>query len=108
MLFSHDLHGGESCRSIAFSDNGGLLFTSSSDKSLRCIDVATHAISFQKLDAHEHKISRICNIPTMNLLASGDDDGVQILGSNAGLGHGLFGSLAGDFAHYRRFIVMPF
>jgi len=73
-LFSSARHL-ESCRAVAFSDDGLALFSASADKSVQMIDMATGKTAATLAGAHSCAINAILNIPGKRILGTGDDAG---------------------------------
>eukprot|EP01117_Protostelium_nocturnum_P015807 TRINITY_DN6159_c0_g1_i1.p1 TRINITY_DN6159_c0_g1~~TRINITY_DN6159_c0_g1_i1.p1 ORF type:complete len:406 (-),score=143.81 TRINITY_DN6159_c0_g1_i1:79-1296(-) len=73
LVHTYNFHS-DACRSIAFSGNGQFLFSASSDKSLRAIDLNSTKLCFTQSDAHEAALTRVITHGD-NVLISGDDDG---------------------------------
>ncbi|XP_033112946.1 WD repeat-containing protein 55-like [Anneissia japonica] len=65
----------KSCRGLAFSQDGNLLFTISKDKSIRVVDVESGAVKYQMLKAHENALYSVLVVDEKTL-ATGDDNGV--------------------------------
>ena len=63
------------CRTLAFVNDGALLLTGSSDRSILATDVATSKPLARLTNAHKAAVNRIISIDA-NTVASGDDDGV--------------------------------
>eukprot|EP00281_Chroomonas_sp_CCMP1168_P027158 CAMPEP_0206248846 /NCGR_PEP_ID=MMETSP0047_2-20121206/20590_1 /ASSEMBLY_ACC=CAM_ASM_000192 /TAXON_ID=195065 /ORGANISM="Chroomonas mesostigmatica_cf, Strain CCMP1168" /LENGTH=366 /DNA_ID=CAMNT_0053674523 /DNA_START=51 /DNA_END=1151 /DNA_ORIENTATION=- len=68
-------HHTDSCRALAFSDDGANLYTASADASIGAFDVAAMRPCGQLVNAHEAAVSCVLMLPG-NFLASGDDNGV--------------------------------
>ena len=63
------------CRTLAFVNDGALLLTGSSDRSILATDVATSKPLARLTNAHKAAVNRIVSIDA-HTIASGDDDGV--------------------------------
>ena len=63
------------CRTLAFVNDGALLLTGSSDRSILATDVATSKPLARLTNAHKAAVNRIISIDA-HTIASGDDDGV--------------------------------
>ena len=63
------------CRTLAFVNDGALLLTGSSDRSILATDVATSKPLARLTNAHKAAVNRIVSIDA-HVVASGDDDGV--------------------------------
>jgi WD40 repeat protein len=63
------------CRTLGFVNDGALLLTGSSDRSILATDVATGKPLARLSNAHKSAVNRI-SVLDRNLIASGDDDGV--------------------------------
>ena len=63
------------CRTLGFVNDGALLLTGSSDRSILATDVATGKPLARLSNAHKSAVNRI-SVLDRNLVASGDDDGV--------------------------------
>jgi WD repeat-containing protein 55 len=65
----------DACRSIAFANDGALLLSGGSDRSILASDVATGAAVARLENAHKAAINKLVALDA-NILATGDDDGV--------------------------------
>jgi len=63
------------CRAVRFSLSGELLLSSSTDRSILAVDVATGRAQARKKDAHDDPISRLAAV-SETMTASGDEKGV--------------------------------
>eukprot|EP00047_Mylnosiga_fluctuans_P001972 m.222635 g.222635 ORF g.222635 m.222635 type:complete len:393 (-) comp10797_c0_seq1:820-1998(-) len=66
----------DSCRAVAFNDDGSFLFTSSADTTLAALDVATGHVLCHFAGAHNAPINAMMNLPEAGLVATGDDEGL--------------------------------
>lgn len=63
-----------SCRSVCYSEDGSLLFTTSEDKSLAILDMGASAVKQHMQEAHPAPISSFFCVDE-NMCATGDDEG---------------------------------
>lgn len=63
------------CRAVRFSLGGDLILSSSTDKSILAVDVATGKAQARKRNAHDAAISRLAAV-SESITASGDEDGI--------------------------------
>eukprot|EP00042_Codosiga_hollandica_P042674 m.394998 g.394998 ORF g.394998 m.394998 type:complete len:257 (+) comp56382_c1_seq1:182-952(+) len=68
-------HHQESCRCIEFSQDGAYIFTASADCSVQCVDIQTGVVVSALFSAHSTGINAMTTVPSMGLLATGDDNG---------------------------------
>ena len=70
-------HHTESCRQVCFNEEGDLLYTISSDKSLAILDINNGGISVKEHRTNIHD-SPICSFYELNnnVYATGDDEGI--------------------------------
>ena len=69
------LHHDDSIRNVAFSKDGNIVYSTSSDRSIALVDMTKFEPKKIFNEAHECAISAICPI-NVNLFATGDDSGV--------------------------------
>eukprot|EP00501_MAST-03F_sp_TOSAG23-6_P000268 GSMAST32.ASY1.ANO1.274.1 assembled CDS len=65
------------CRSLAYSDDGSIIFTGSSDCSVAATDASTGKCVWRKEKAHDSAINIVFSLPEnhQNTLATGDENG---------------------------------
>ncbi|KAF8314524.1 WD40 repeat-like protein [Clavulina sp. PMI_390] len=64
-----------SCRGLAMSTDGGVVYSVTKDKTMHAVDVRTGAVLENVIGAHDSAINRIA-LTMPNVLATGDDDGI--------------------------------
>lgn len=72
---THFSHHKSSCRSVCYSEDGSLLFTTSEDKSLAVLDMGASAVKQHLWEAHEAPLSSFYSLDE-NMCVTGDDKGV--------------------------------
>lgn len=68
-------HQDSACRTLSFVNDGALLLTGSSDRSILATDVSTGKLLSRLSNAHKSAVNRLVSIDR-HTVASGDDDGV--------------------------------